>query len=132
MSFALLCDARPRIYPLSDVSLTIVVGLNSRAVQASPPNSPIYNVGFQGNLTGLKNTQTLSQNIPYFSNSQTLLVLVVHNIIIKIFRFMFPQAEMLSSLSAAMTITRRMARRIETLFHDGRRERFPRSSAKRT
>ena len=95
------------------------------------PNSPIYNIGFQGNLTGL-NTQTLSQNIPYFSSSQTLLVLVVHNIIIKIFRFMFPQAEMLSSLSAAMTITRRMARRIETLFHDGRRERFPRSSAKRT
>ena len=96
------------------------------------PNSPIYNVGFQANLTGLKNTQTLSQNIPYFSNSQALLVLVVHNIIIKIFRFMFPQAEMLSSLSAAMTITRRMVRRIETLFHAGRRERFPRSSAKRT
>ena len=95
------------------------------------PNSPIYNIGFQADLTGLKNTQTFSQNIPYFNNSQTLVV-VVHNMIIKIYRFLFPQAEMLSSLSAVMTIIRRMARRIETLFHDGRRERFPRSSAKRT
>ena len=35
--------------------------------------------GFQDNLTGLNNSQTFSQNIPNFSSSQTLLILVVHN-----------------------------------------------------
>ena len=133
VSLGLLCDARPRIYfyPLSDVSLTIVVGLNSRAFRAILPHQSI-NIGFQANLTGLKNIQTFSQKTPNFSSSQTFLVLVGHNLITKIYRFMFPQVEMLSSLSAVMTVTRRMARRIDTLFHDGQRERFPRSSAKRT
>ena len=37
-------------------------------------------VGFQHNLTGLNNSQTLSQNtVPNFSSSQTLLILVIHN-----------------------------------------------------
>ena len=35
--------------------------------------------GFQDNLRGLNNSQTFSQNIPNFSISQTLLILVVHN-----------------------------------------------------
>ena len=33
--------------------------------------------GFQDDLTGLNNPQTLSQNISNFSSSQTLLMLVV-------------------------------------------------------
>lgn len=43
---------------------------------------------------------------------------------------MFPQGEMLSMLSAVMTIPRSMARRTKTLFHAGRWGMFSHSSAK--
>ena len=38
--------------------------------------------GFQENLTGLNNSQTLRENIPNFNSCQTLLILEVHNKII--------------------------------------------------
>ena len=38
--------------------------------------------GFQDNLTGLNNSQTLRENIPNFNSCQTLLILEVHNKII--------------------------------------------------
>ena len=37
-------------------------------------------LGFQDNLTSLNNSQALSQNIPSFRSSQTLLILVVYKI----------------------------------------------------
>ena len=44
--------------------------------------------------------------------------------------FLFPQEEMSSTLSEEMTTTRTKRRRIETLFHVGRRGKFAHSSVK--